>query len=163
MVTHLPYNCACPYCIAGKKYNLQHRRAATRRTLPHIVADYCYLKDSTSYTTLTVLVILILPPRAYFATVVDTKGPATDIVKRLGRLIKECGLTHYTYRSDREAALRAVLRSAALDAGIPADKVEDLSNTKNPDDAEPITGVAVPEESSPGESKSNARQKGRSD
>ena len=37
------------------------------------------------------------------------------------------GLTHFSYRSDREPAIRALLRQAALDAGIPQDKIEDLS------------------------------------
>ena len=113
------------------------------------MADYCYLKDSVSDATITVLVVLILPFRVYFATVVDTKGPNLDIVKRLGRLIRECGLTHYTYRSDREAALRAALRAAALEAGIAEDKVEDKSNLPDPEDSD-VDGVAVPEESAPG-------------
>ena len=59
--------------------------------------------------------------------VIDMKGPHGPIVKRLGKLIKEIGLTHYTYRSDREPAIRALLRAAALDAGIPEDRIEDLS------------------------------------
>ena len=51
--------------------------------------------------------------------VVDKKVPDTPVVKRLGRLIREIGLTHYTYKSDREPAIRSLLRAAALDAGIP--------------------------------------------
>ena len=105
-VTHLPYHCSCPPCVAGKKPNLHHRRSGTCRRLPHVLADYCYLRDSVSDTTITVLVVHILPFRVYFATVVDAKGPDRAIIRRLARLIRECGLTHYTYRSDRGAALR---------------------------------------------------------
>ena len=40
VVTHLPYNCSCPHCVAGKKPNLHHRRSKTERRIPHLVADY---------------------------------------------------------------------------------------------------------------------------
>ena len=108
-ITHLPYNGACPHCLAGKRNNLPHCRSRTERKLPHLVADYCYLRDSVSDVTLTTLVVYILPFRIYFSTVVDAKGPTPMVVKRLSRLVREIGLTHYTYRSDRELALRNLL------------------------------------------------------
>ena len=134
--THLPFHCACPHCVAGKKPNLQHRRSRTCRRIPHVCADYCYLRDSLSDTPITVLVVLVLPFRIYFATVVDAKGPDRTVVKRLGRLLRECGLTHYTYRSDREASLRSMLWAAAVEAGIPKDRVQDVRLTPDPEDSE---------------------------
>ena len=71
MVHHLPCCKGCPHCVAGKLNNLPHRRSTTERSLPHLVADYAYLRDSISDTTLTTLVVCRLPFRVYFATVVD--------------------------------------------------------------------------------------------
>ena len=108
---------------------------------------------------MTIRVVLVLPFRLYSATVVNSKGPEQGIVKRLGRLIREIGLTHYTYRSDREISLRSALRAAAIEAGIPEELVKDVNNTVDPGDSEgetDIAGAAVPEESAPGESQSNS-------
>ena len=79
---------------------------------------------------------------------VNPKGPEAGIVKRLGRLIREIGLTHYTYQYDREAALRAFLRAASVEAEIPEDRVEDLSVDADVDEPG-VQGIAVPEESAP--------------
>ena len=71
-------------------------------------------------------------------------------VKKLARLIREIGLTHYTYRSVKEPAIRSLLRAAAIEAGIPEDRIKDVRVITG--DAQ---GAAVPEESAPGESASN--------
>ena len=157
-ITHLPYNGSCPHCLAGKRNHPPHCRSRTERNLPHLVADYCYLRDSISDVTLTTLVVYVLPFRIYFVTVVDAKVPTPTVVKRLSRLVRELGLTHYTYRSDRELALRNLLRAAALEAGIPDANIEDLSVDVPAAPApldQPVQGAAVPEESAPGESQSN--------
>ena len=54
-VTHLPYHCSCPHCVAGKKPNLHHRRSGPCRRLPHVDADYGYLRDSAADTTIAAL------------------------------------------------------------------------------------------------------------
>ena len=74
-VAHEPPHPGCPHCRAGQWNNLPHKRSTTERALPHLVADYAYLRDSLSAVTLTVLVVYILPFRIFFATVVDQKGP----------------------------------------------------------------------------------------
>ena len=147
-----PLQLFVPMLYRGEKPDLHHRRSTTVRTIPHVVADCAYLRDPVSAATITVLVVLILPFNIYFATVVNSKGPEPDVVKRLGRLFRECGLTHYTYRSDREAALRSALWAAAIEDGIPTDRITDVSNTHDPDDDDNtgVVGVAVPEESAPG-------------
>lgn len=38
----------------------------------------------------------------YISCVVDLKGPDPDVVARLARLLRECGLVHFTFRSDKE-------------------------------------------------------------
>ena len=90
-----------------------------------MVADYGYLRCSQTDASVPFIVIYVKPFRLYFATVVDVKGPDAALVKRISRWITEIGLMHYTYRSDREAALRALLRQAALQAGVPADQISE--------------------------------------
>ena len=49
-----------------------------------------------------------------------------------------------------------MLWAAAIEAGIPKERVQDVSLTPDPEDSDQETeGVAVPEESAPGESQSN--------
>ena len=72
-------------------------------------------------------------------------GPDLPMVNREGQFMRDCGLTHFVYRSDREPAIRALLADAAQLAGLRAEQEEE--------DAEAI--VAVPETSTPGESQSN--------
>lgn len=86
---------------------------------------------------------------------VDAKGPTPATIQRRSTLIRELGLTQYTYRSDREIVLRKLSRAAAIAAGLPEANVEDLSvDVVHQQDAE-VHGAAVPEESVPGESQSN--------
>ena len=75
----------------------------------------------THHHVVPFLLVYILPFRPYFVMVVDMKGPDAPVVKRLSRLTREIGLTHYTYRSDREPAIRSILRDAALDAAFTLD------------------------------------------
>ena len=88
----------------------------------------------------------------------------------IAQLIKDCGLVHFVYKSDREAAIKALLAEAAALKGVNADEVEedDLEQDEHKDrgiDASPGAAkapkqdaeapAAVPETSSPGESQSN--------
>ena len=73
------------------------------------------------------------------------------IVKRRARLTREIGLTHYTYRSDREPAIRIRLTSAASEAGIPEARIDDVSQPIE----DQVDGAAVPHKSAPSESASN--------
>ena len=99
--------------------------------------------------------IYVTPSWLYFATVVDAKGPDATLAQRIARWIKEVGLLHYTYNSDREIALRALLRQASLMAGIPEDQTAE-DNDPDSDVEDMDIRAAVPEESAPGESQSNA-------
>ena len=88
--------------------------------------------------------------QCYHALPVDVKGPDALRVKRIGRWPRARGLTHCVLRNDREHSLRALLSEAAKAAN---NKVEHEKEDGQPWVPEPV--VAVPEESHPGESKSN--------
>ena len=75
------------------------------------------------------------------------KGPDLPMVKRLAQFVRDCGLTRFVYKSDREPAIRALLADAAQLAGLKAEQ------ESTDDDAEAT--IAVPETSTPGESQSN--------
>lgn len=47
-LTHLPYNAACPFCVAGKRANTPRRTSPTDRTLPMLHTDYGHSRDSLS-------------------------------------------------------------------------------------------------------------------
>ena len=84
-LTHLPYHPGCAYCVAGKRNNSHHRRVKSLRTLPHVVADYGFLRDSNTEDTLPILVVRIWQFKMYFVCAVDLKGPNIDTVLRLSR------------------------------------------------------------------------------
>ena len=180
-LTHLPYDPSCEICSSCRRPNTQHRSLpATVRAVPLVVGDYCFPKHSDETTPLTLLVIRVYPYRLFFCCAVPSKGRDPTVVHRLERFIRECGLTHFTYRSDREPAIQAMMEEAASmcgrngvkDAAISeaaaidhAQLVEDGKLAENPDvsddpgesDAQVVesTHTAAPELSHPGESQSN--------
>ena len=43
--THLPYHPGCPWCVAARRPNVQHRPSHVHeRVISLLVAEYCYLK-----------------------------------------------------------------------------------------------------------------------
>ena len=135
---------------------------STPRDIPLLVADYGFLRAYDD-DLCTFLGVPVRPWKIYFATMVDLKGPEQTVVNRLARFIKDCGLTHFTYKSDGEAAIRALLSSAAHLAGIDTkeeepeadDDQDDEPNTQSKPQPSQGAAAAVPETSSPGESQSN--------
>ena len=79
--------------------------------------DYCFPKHSGDIETLTTLVIRVYPYKLFFVCVVPVKGRDPRIVQRLERFIKECGLVHFTFRSDREPSIVAMLEEVCALAG----------------------------------------------
>ena len=142
---HVQYHDGCPYCVGGRRPNSHHRRSRTARTCPSLVADYGFLK-AHGEEACTFLGALVRPLRAYFSTLCDMKGPDLPMVKRVAQFMRDCGLTKFVYRSDREPAIRALLADASQLAGLRGEQELD-------EDAEAT--VAVPETSTPGESQSN--------
>ena len=111
-LTHLPYISWCPHCVATRRPNASHATSKTESTLPFLVTDYCYLRDSVDQDLLTVLVARVYPWKMAFAMAVNVKGRDEDAIKRLAHFIKTCGLSQFTYRSDQEKSLLALVEEA---------------------------------------------------
>ena len=150
-VTHLPYSDACPYCVAGKRPNVHHRRSQSNRNIQFRCADYGFITDAATQDVIHILVPYVHPLRIYVATAVDTKGQDLNAIKRVARWIRECGLTHVVFRPDREQAIRKFLFEAVKLAGVHAEEAspDDVDSESDTDCA------AAPDESHVGESQSN--------
>ena len=74
-VTYMPYHPGCPLCAMGRRPNTHHRRRrnSNARTLPHVVADYGFLRANDDDLT-TMLVVYSRPWRMYFSTICSVKG-----------------------------------------------------------------------------------------
>ena len=61
-VTHLPYHPACPWCVAARRPNVQHRLShECERIIPLLVADYCYVQGGEGEVSLCTLVARLYP------------------------------------------------------------------------------------------------------
>ena len=171
-VSHLPYHPGCSICRACKRPNTGHIRShEADRTIPLLVGDYAFCRDSKDESLATLLILRLFPYKLIFAFVVPAKGPDPLVVARLAKLITDCGLVHFAYRSDKEPAIIAMIQEACSIAGrhgvhVKSDEEGDVA--LQPGDSQ--TGelreeehprsidhshVAVPEHSHPGESQSN--------
>ena len=180
-ITHLPYDPSCEVCVSCRRPNTHHTSVSNaERAVPLMVGDYCFPKHSDDAEPLTVLVIRIYPYKLFLCCVVSSKGRDPLVVDRLVRFIKECGLTQFTYRSDREPAIMAMMDEACSLSGrnglkdvsssesqaiSHADLVQGDSVIEDPDvsdiphvqdsQASSSTHTAAPEFTHPGESQSN--------
>ena len=117
-LTHMPYHPGCEICVSTRRPNTHHRlQKKVEREVPLLVGDYCFPKHSTDAQPLTVLVIRVYPYKLFLCCSVTSKGRDVAVVNRLVRFIKECGLTHFTYRSDREPAIMAMIEEACSISG----------------------------------------------
>ena len=152
---HLPYDPRCEICTSCKRPNLPHFKShESERTIPLLVGDYGFVKDSSDEDNVTVLVLKLFPFKLVFACVVPSKGSDPLVVARLCRFIMECGLLHFAYRSDREPAIVSLIQDACAMAGrngVHVHAVEDEAIEPEVERAR----IAVPEHSHPGESQSN--------
>ena len=140
-ISHLPYRSWCPYCVAARRPNSRHGRSQTedQKSLPLLVADYCFMKDNDDQEITTVLVARLYPAKAILATACPSKGVDDHVIARVAAFVKDSGYTKLIYRSDQEPSLRALLEESFKKAS--ADRLVQ----------------AVPEASSVGESQSNGR------
>ena len=101
-LTHWPYRSWCPHCVAARRPNSQHRRntSSAERTVPLMVADYCFVRDNEDKTLAKVLVVNMEPSDLLLCTVVDEKGVDEPTILRLAQFIKESGYSHLAYRSN---------------------------------------------------------------
>ena len=183
-ITHLPYDPGCPICVSCRRPNDHHRRVKdSERTIPLIVADYGFPKNSEDDEALTLLIMRVYPYKICMCTWVPSKGRDPRVIARIVRFIKENGLTHFAYRSDREPAITAMIEEACAMSGRKGVKVtseeapgddgvnlddlakdgiltdEDLTISDVPKPSSNLTvdstHVGAPEVSHPGESQSN--------
>ena len=117
-LTHLPYHPGCEVCVSCRRPNTMHlSQKAWDRDIPLMVADYCFPKHSNESDTLTVLILRIYPYKLFLCCHVAAKGRDPVVVHRVARFIKECGLTQFTYRADREPAIMAMIEEACALTG----------------------------------------------
>ena len=185
-INHLPYDPACPICVSCRRPNSHHRcHVDSGRTIPLLVADYAFPQNLDDGETLTLLIMRVYPYKLYLCCIVPQKGRDPRVVARIVKFIKDTGLTHFAFRSDREPAIAAMIDEACALSGrrgvrVSTDtdelsggrelKPEDIGNTAGVldgdlaiDDAPHVasdmsietTHVATPELSHPGESQSN--------
>ena len=185
-ITHLPYDPGCGICVSCRRPNSHHRTVKnSERTIPLLVADYGFPENSDDDNTMTLIILRVYPFNIYMCCAVPGKGRDPQVVARIMRFIKETGLTHFAYRSDREPAITAMIDEACAlsgrrgiklgpdsddlpdDCGLqPGDltmdgelKTDDLKISDSPHVASDLniesTHTATPEVSHPGESQSN--------
>ena len=171
-LTHLPYHPGCSICRACKRPNSAHVKShEADRTIPLLVGDYAFCRDSKDEGLATLLVLRLFPYRLIFSFVVAAKGPDPLVVTRIAKLITDCGLMHFAYRSDKEPAIISMIQEACAMAGRSGVHVKSDDEAEAAlDDGDSNTGeiqedahprvvdrahIAVPEHSHPGESQSN--------
>ena len=86
-------------------------------TIPLVVEDYGFPKTADDNTTMTLLVMRGDPYKTSMCCKVPGKGRDPQVVAKIVRLIKETGLTHFAYRSDREPAITAMIDEACTLSG----------------------------------------------
>ena len=162
-ISHLPYDPSCEICVACRRPNDPHSLShESSRTIPLLVGDFGYMRDSKDDDNATILVLKLYPFRLNFACVVASKGPDPLIVSRISKWLTDSGLMHFAYRSDKEPSIVAMIQQACAMAGRNGVHVKTLEDDEaeysdTPDSTVPIDRamVAVPEHNHPGESQSN--------
>ena len=111
-ITKLPYDPGCGICVSCRRPNNHHRTVKTsERTIPLLVAVYGFPKDSEDDNTMTLLIMRVYPYKIYMCCAVPAKGRDPQMVAKIVKFIKETGLTHVAYRSDRETAITAIIEN----------------------------------------------------
>ena len=142
-LTHWPYRSWCEHCVRSRRPNSRHHfsPSSSERTVPVLVADYCYLRDSRDEDLAEVFVGRLYPSRMTIAMVVREKGAGDDdAVEMLSKFLIECGVTKLVYKSDQESSLKNFIKASVQRAGATIDE--------DPEDAEVLT--AIPEYSAVG-------------
>lgn len=117
-LSHLHYEPGCEICVSTRRPNTRHLSLKmTDRVIPLLVGDYCFPKHVEDSDAITTLVIRYYPYKPCFVCVVPVKGRDPRVIQRLARCIRECGLVHVTFRSDREPVIVAMLEEACTLVG----------------------------------------------
>ena len=113
-LTHIPYRSWCPHCVAARKKHMAHQQSSSApRSLPLLVFNYCFVRDSETADLLTILVGRHYPSRALFAKVCEYKGQSDkQTVDRLCQFLRSTGAQDKVYKSDQEKTVVGVIREA---------------------------------------------------
>ena len=78
--THLPYRSWCAHCVRGWGESRSHRnlKAASERSVPHVVMDYCFMGQEGEETTMPILAIKDTKTRRLFSIPVPCKGVSQE-------------------------------------------------------------------------------------
>ena len=87
------------------------------RTIPLLVCDDCLCRGSKDEGLATLLILSSFPYRLCFAFVLAATKPDPLVVNRIAKLITDCGLMHFAYRSDKEPAIISMIQEACALAG----------------------------------------------
>ena len=75
------------------------------RVVPLLVADYCFMRFLDEQCLQPVLVMRLYPYKPYFSLAVPMKGVHLPVIRCIVNFLRDAGVTHFVYRSDREAAI----------------------------------------------------------
>ena len=114
-LTHLPYHPGCPICVSTRRPNSHHRNSHEHlRTIPLLVADYCFVKTTGDVKLQTILVLRLYPYRLFYAIAVPAEGSPPGLASFIAKFIRTTGVLCLAYRADRESALGTILDDAIM-------------------------------------------------
>lgn len=116
-LTHWPYRSWCEHCVRSRRPNSGHHYSpsSSERTVPVLVADYCYLRDSRDEDLAEVFVGRLYPSKMTIAMVVKEKGTNDEnAIELLSKFLIESGVTKLVYKSDQESSLRNFIKASVV-------------------------------------------------
>ena len=116
----MPFRSWCPTCVAARAADRPHwRRKAIEGVKEEVSFDYCFMKDETGGSSVTVIVGKDRKSGIFLGHVVPCKGASTEwIVAQLNRDLKKMGYYGLvTLKSDQEASITEVLQEVAKGRG----------------------------------------------
>ena len=92
------------------------------------------------------LVLRLYPDKLIVGCVVSAKRPDPLVVTRLAKLITDCGLVHFAYRSDKDPAILSMIQEACGMAGRKGSHVKGDDESVVLEDGDSQTGEHQPQE-----------------
>ena len=117
--THLPYRSWCAHCVRGWGESRSHRnlKAASERSVPHVVMDYCFMGQEGEETTMPILAIKDTKTRRLFSIPVPCKGVSQEYpIRQLNNCICLLGHSKIVLKSDGEPAIVALAEAVKAKA-----------------------------------------------
>ena len=100
-ITHLPFQPGCPICVSCRRPNTHHRQAhEAERTIPLLVADYCYVQATGDDALQTMLVMRLYPCKRFFSRLTPSQRGVPSACA------KDCSM----FEGHRACAIRVPLR-----------------------------------------------------